>query len=163
MLWSSRFKSGSSNTGEVAPAGSSMSDRERYLRIGFVTGSGRRVFFVGAFCVASAVEGVDDGAVVSDVVVAPAAVLFESLSDRKGSRPSRSLVVASFGGGTGSTDVCNGPYSHVTSESLSLSTRRDRTSEREPDREARGESKKIEVIISKMHRCWLCTTHQLTN
>jgi hypothetical protein len=35
--------------------------------------------------------------------------------------PSRSAVVASRGGRTGSTwAVCNGPYSHVTSESLSL-------------------------------------------
>jgi hypothetical protein len=35
-------------------------------------------------------------------------------------RPRRSSAVATLGGGTGSTAVCNGPYSQVTSESFSL-------------------------------------------
>lgn len=39
---------------------------------------------------------------------------------RNDSRPSRSFAVASRGGGTASTAVWRGPYSHVTSESLSL-------------------------------------------
>jgi hypothetical protein len=40
--------------------------------------------------------------------------------------PSLSSAVATLGGGTGSTAVWRGPYSQVTSESLSLSGRDER-------------------------------------